>query len=305
MNVTDSVFYAVRFPVLVASGLLSSFTVFVVVYLLVKKPSLCQDGKVFFLIVLVLFRYLNCFINLITVTVTFWFSGISQLLCSVYLLFEYFIVFMEYNCLSAMCVDRYVAICSPFHYQSLCCFQNILKILFGLTVLSCGMPLAGFIYWTYSISASEDGGSFLWCQGHSLNHALSFKIPWITLLGLWFSFSIVVIGFCYIMVYKEGKKAGVIIPSNKRATKTIVFQVLQLSLSFFPLLVSLVLFQLPEWRLMKWSTYSVIEAVNFIVSTLAQTICPVIYGLRSRSIRDIVKRLFCSWKLRTKLHPAS
>ncbi|KAJ1130056.1 hypothetical protein NDU88_008412 [Pleurodeles waltl] len=300
MNITDSMFYTVHIPVTIVAGLASFVMAFLAVCLVIRNPSLRQDGKRLFLVIILVCQLLQHLISAVALFLTFFTGEISPMLCSVYHLLHHWVVFMEYNCLSAMCVDCYLAICFPFRYQTMCHLQSVLLALAVLTTISLGVPLIVFLSWASSAASSKlVGGSLQLCEGYSLDSdLLLMKTLWIVLSAIWLSLSTIVIVFCYVMVYREGKKAGLITLSNKRAISTILFQVVHLSMFFAPFLLMLVFLQLPHKQIMKLSTYEAIESINFVAWTIAQLLCPVVYGLRSKEIRDAVSKLMGNLKLR-------
>ncbi|KAM3930977.1 odorant receptor 131-2-like [Leptodactylus fuscus] len=94
----------------------------------------------------------------------------------------------------------------------------------------------------------------------------------------------------YIIMFREGKRAGHFTTSNHQAKRTILIHGLQLSLHIFPTIMNI-------WIGGKMD-FILFDLINFIILSFAQCLSPVVYGLRCTELRHkFIKRQFCCREL--------
>ncbi|KAM9316439.1 uncharacterized protein PAF06_007462 [Gastrophryne carolinensis] len=93
----------------------------------------------------------------------------------------------------------------------------------------------------------------------------------------------------YIIMYREGRRAGHFTNSNHQARRTILIHGLQISLHIIPTIVGI-------WLGGK-NEKPILELVNFIIFSFAQSISPAVYGLRCTELRNkCTERYMCCAK---------
>uniref|UniRef100_A0A3B3SMV4 G-protein coupled receptors family 1 profile domain-containing protein n=1 Tax=Paramormyrops kingsleyae TaxID=1676925 RepID=A0A3B3SMV4_9TELE len=88
----------------------------------------------------------------------------------------------------------------------------------------------------------------------------------------------------YVLIYKEGRRVGHFSDANSRGCRTILIHGLQISLHILPGMLIIARLRLGL----------VGALVVFVVFSLAQSVSPVVYGLRCQEIRTQLPRLCCS-----------
>lgn len=98
-------------------------------------------------------------------------------------------------------------------------------------------------------------------------------VPRITALTL-LALLILLIVVSYVVIYVEGHRAGHFSHSNKKGRRTILIHALQLSLHLFPSIIIIV----------RVPVNLTAHVVNFLVFCVAQSLSPIVYGLRCHDI---------------------
>nr|XP_023653709.1 uncharacterized protein LOC111836565 [Paramormyrops kingsleyae] len=92
----------------------------------------------------------------------------------------------------------------------------------------------------------------------------------------------------YVLIYKEGRRVGHFSDANSRGCRTILIHGLQISLHILPGMLIIARLRLGL----------VGALVVFVVFSLAQSVSPVVYGLRCQEIRTQLPRFFPCWTQR-------
>ncbi|XP_073432716.1 uncharacterized protein [Dendrobates tinctorius] len=82
----------------------------------------------------------------------------------------------------------------------------------------------------------------------------------------------------YIIIFREGKRAGHFTKSNHQAKRTILIHGLQLALHIIPTVMTIWIGGKPD--------YFTLDLTSFIIFSLGQCLSPVVHGLRSSELRQ-------------------
>ncbi|XP_063297002.1 odorant receptor 131-2-like [Pelobates fuscus] len=94
-------------------------------------------------------------------------------------------------------------------------------------------------------------------------------------------FTLLVLGLIlasYILLYREGKRAGHFNSSNVHARRTIIIHGIQIVFHILPVIINI--------SIGGKTRYIALDVTSFIIFSLAQCLSPVVYGLRSSDLRN-------------------
>ncbi|XP_029373513.1 odorant receptor 131-2-like [Echeneis naucrates] len=180
--------------------------------------------------------------------------------------------------LTAMTLERYVAVCMPLHHGELCSTRNTINcilIIHALSSVPCVVILSTFFgsaslkfYNQYDICSVEIFMIYLWQQHlRSAIYQLQFLIMCIILV------------FCYVKIMKVAKAAsGEDKQSSRKGLRTVALHGFQLLLCLIQLwcpFIEAALFQI------SFNLFNNVRYFNYIMFYLApRCLSPLIYGLR-------------------------
>ncbi|XP_072329688.1 probable G-protein coupled receptor 148 [Scyliorhinus torazame] len=233
------------------------------------------------------------YLSLLMATTVMWAAVINMpiLLC----LINYMLVFSSFISgfftVTAMAVDKYIAICWPLHYRSICTSgktQKIIILIWGLAML---YPSVCLLMLLVAGSPTLVMGSFR-CVFPPVEEGIletSFALFQIqqAVLGLTFLVSGVTIVFSYCMIYKEARQTS----PKVRARRTVLLHGLQLFLYFIPVANYIVYSNLVKNRAIKVEVITQLHLINIsLFSILPRCLCPVVFGFRAKELYHHVKR---------------
>ncbi|XP_056230223.1 odorant receptor 131-2-like [Seriola aureovittata] len=189
--------------------------------------------------------------------------------------------------LTAMTLERYVAICMPLRHGELCSTRNTIHcilIIHCLSSVPCIVILSTFFvsaslsfYKQYQLCSIEVFMFYIWQQHlRSAIYQLQFLIMSIILV------------FCYVEIMKVAKAAsGEDKKSSKKGLRTVVFHGFQLLLCLIQLwcpFIEAALFQID------YNLFYDVRYVNYILFYLVpRCLSPLIYGLRDEAFFNALK----------------
>uniref|UniRef100_A0A8C9R5U8 Odorant receptor 131-2-like n=2 Tax=Scleropages formosus TaxID=113540 RepID=A0A8C9R5U8_SCLFO len=201
--------------------------------------------------------------------------------------------------LTAMSVERYVAICMPLRHAELATFKkaglciliiHAISSILTLTVLLMFLATAPLnFYAKYFMCNVELLIVFKW-QGHvrSIFYLVYFIVMTVTIV------------FTYISIVQVAKKASADKKATSKARKTVLLHAFQLFLSLIPMLcpfLELAVLQIDV------NLYISLRTFDYIIFFLApRCLSPLIYGLRDEHFY-LVFKYYALWGLNKKMSP--
>ncbi|XP_069072231.1 probable G-protein coupled receptor 148 [Pleurodeles waltl] len=194
----------------------------------------------------------------------------------------------ELYSVAAMCLDRYLAVCHPLLYDSFCSSTNILRVVVIIFLTPFVLPLIIFILQNSLVSKQKVLGLVDMCSFDRLE-----VYPWMTTVRLvlfsgQFVACFLLIAASYVLVVKEGLRAGVISSVNLRARRTLGFHMLQLTMYVMPVVVYVIYYSLLPMGPAYLDVLSQLYTFNTIVFTFGQVINPIVYGLRADEVKPFL-----------------
>ncbi|XP_078059715.1 putative G-protein coupled receptor 148 [Mustelus asterias] len=210
-------------------------------------------------------------------------------------LFNYMLVFSSFISgfftVTAMAVDKYIAICWPLHYRSICSSSKTQKIIILIWVLAMLYPSVCLLMLLVARPPTLLVDSFR-CVFPPVEEGIlttSFALFQIqqAILALTFLASGVTIVFSYCMIYKEARQTS----PKVRARKTMLLHGLQLFLYFIPVANYIVYSNLVKNRAIRVEVITQLHLINIsLFSILPRCLCPVVFGFRAKELYHHVKR---------------
>uniref|UniRef100_A0A8C9R8Z7 G-protein coupled receptors family 1 profile domain-containing protein n=2 Tax=Scleropages formosus TaxID=113540 RepID=A0A8C9R8Z7_SCLFO len=201
--------------------------------------------------------------------------------------------------LTAMSVERYVAICMPLRHAELATLQkaglciliiHAISSILTLTVLFMFLATASLnFYAKYLMCNAELLAVYKW-QGHvrSIFYLVYFIVMTVTIV------------FTYISIVQVAKKASADKKATSKARKTVLLHAFQLFLSLIQMLCPFLEQAVLEIDV---NLYISLRTFDYIVFLLApRCLSPLIYGLRDEHFYLVLK-YYALWGLNKKMSP--
>ena len=215
-------------------------------------------------------------------TIQMWLCLIIYIISSLY-------TFVTLVTLTAMTLERYVAICLPLRHGELCSPRSALHsilIIHSLSSLPCIVILSIFFasasHGSYTHGRTCSGEIFIshkW-QGH-LRSAIS---------QFYFLIMFITIAFAYVKIMRVAKAAsGEDKKSSWRGLRTVVLHAFQLLLCLIQLWLPFIEAAVLKINLMLYSNVRYFNYITFILAP--RCLSPLIYGLRDEMFFQAMKRL--------------
>ncbi|XP_029963586.1 odorant receptor 131-2-like [Salarias fasciatus] len=201
--------------------------------------------------------------------------------------------------LTAMTLERYVAICMPLRHAELCSTRSTLQvflIIYSLGLIPCFMNLLIFF-----VSVSSDFNKHMgMCQGemfvvHEWQGHLRSAVN-----QFYFLVMFVIIAFSYIHITKVAKAAsGENRTSSRKGLRTVLLHGFQLLLCLIQLFCPMVEAAILQTNIMLYKNFRYFNYIMFIVAP--RCLSPLIYGVRDEKFFLALKYSILCGLLKNKL----
>nr|XP_040059793.1 odorant receptor 131-2-like [Gasterosteus aculeatus aculeatus] len=223
--------------------------------------------------ILLIFSYIK-------ITMQVWLCVIIFIVSSLY-------TFVTPVTLTAMTLERYVAVCRPLRHGELCSTRRALHcvlIIHSLSAIPCVFILAAFFasashnFYSQGRECGVEIFTFHKWQGH-LRSAVS---------QFYFFIMFIAIVFCYVKIMKVAKAAsGEDKKSTRKGLKTVIFHAFQLSLCLFHLWCPFIEAAVFQINLILFINVRYFNYIAFILAP--RCISPLVYGLRDEMFFHALK----------------
>ncbi|XP_069831711.1 odorant receptor 131-2-like [Dendropsophus ebraccatus] len=178
-----------------------------------------------------------------------------------------------------MALNTCIAVCWPLKYLGLAHSLKY-KLIVCLWIIALLDPVVSLVY-----EGIQKGHQYVVQKDQNCPNTISSTSQRITGIVFIIILVLVILG-SYIIMFREGKRAGHFTKSNRQAKRTILIHGLQSALHILPTLMNI-------WISGK-GDYFILDLFNFIIFSLAQCLSPVVYGLRSSELRQkFIERRYC------------
>ncbi|KAM4041084.1 odorant receptor 131-2-like [Anomaloglossus baeobatrachus] len=284
MNTTDDssssrMLHIVKGSFCLLDFLISSIFTIMITHTVWRDSVLKKEVRYFFLC-----HHLVCLTLFFGLGIIFNFIRASQVNAPVLVCWIIFAVQITFGravllTLVLMALNTCIAVCWPLKYLRLAHSVKF-KLTMCLWIIAFLDPLVSLFY-----EGIQKGQQFIVQLDPTCPTTLS-SMP-SRILGIVFIIIllILIIG-SYIIIFKEGKRAGHFTKSNRQAKRTILIHGVQLLLHILPTLMNI-------WIGGK-TNYIILDLTSFIIFSLAQCLSPVVHGLRSTELRHkFIERHSC------------
>lgn len=181
--------------------------------------------------------------------------------------------------ITAMCVERYVAICMPLRHSAISTVSRTLAVILIIWIISALKP---FVDMFILVTTASQGylSQFAFCY-----YEIMVPENWHRLMGsiiyvITFIMVLLVELFCYVMIVISARAASVDKKSAGKGLRTISLHMLQLTLSTIEIICPYIEALIMERDI---QLYFSIRFFNFIMFNLiARAVSPLIYGVRDK-----------------------
>lgn len=193
--------------------------------------------------------------------------------------------------LTAMALDRFVAVCYPMRYTSACkaaYWPWLLGLLTWMVALVIPLSLP--------VNSGPQARDPDTCDRNKLKKGELQKVLFIGLCTL-------LILYSYVRILVEGRRLGVLNRRNRAGCRTIALHGTQLAVYILPNFVNFVLYLMLNKNIIERDTKELSAVVIFAFFSVAQCVAPVVYGLRKEELLEQLNRRFpcCSRYLKAVL----
>ena len=210
-------------------------------------------------------------------------------LCIIFYLIVCLCTFITPVTLTAMTLERYVAICLPLQHSKLCSLHNTWNCILIIHALSC-VPCF-FILSTFFAAAP----SYVYRQYKLCSMEMFVSLPWqnhfkFAVYQFYFLIMSITITFSYVKIMKVAKAAS---GENKKSTfkglRTVLLHAFQLLLCLIQLWCPLIEFAIFKINQMLFTQIKYFNYITFILAP--RCLSPLIYGLRDENFFNAMKYL--------------
>ncbi|XP_066454255.1 odorant receptor 131-2-like [Eleutherodactylus coqui] len=181
--------------------------------------------------------------------------------------------------LAIMALNTCIAVCWPLKYLT---FVHSIKskLILCLWIISLLDPVVSLFY-----EGIQKGPQEIVRLDPTCPTTLSSTLSRIAGVAFILLLAIIILA-SYIIMFREGKRAGHFTTSNCQARRTILIHGLQIALHMFPTLINI--------SIGGTNKYIILHLTSFIIFSLAQCLSPVVYGLRCTELRQkFIERQHC------------
>ncbi|XP_078729553.1 olfactory receptor 51F2-like [Lampetra fluviatilis] len=261
-----------------------------VLYLMLKSRSLRQKLRFFLLMSLIISQVIFNSIQVVFYILLLCQYQLSRAMCAVYFLILFSTLNNELFSVMAMSVDRYVAICWSLRYNEICSTEKYWKIIVGVVGLSIVWPGLRLMNNLLQKNSSELNSPVA-CSLDVMDPPGAMG-DLVTALILGPIVMAILINFgCYCCIYLEGKRSGNLDMANKRARKTVMYHLMQISFFVMPMFLYYIE---NAFLIMTSPVVQNLMLFQTVVFGVAQGLSPIVYGLRARELRETLLRVFCT-----------